>query len=46
MKMVAGRKSVYETLSRELQLGKICFRAIQFKITYVPDYVKITESFL
>jgi hypothetical protein len=46
MIIAIGRKSNYKTLSKELQLEKICFSAIKFKITYIPDYVKITESFL
>jgi hypothetical protein len=46
MTMDSRRKSLYEILSTELQLRKICFSAIQFQIAYVPDYVKIAESFL
>lgn len=46
MTMATGRKSLYEILSKEFQLGKICFSVIQFQIAYVPDYVKIAESFM
>lgn len=44
--MATERMSLYEILSKEFQLGKICFSAIQFQIAYVPDYVKIAESFM